>query len=247
MKISHSGISITVLFDNYPLKEGIQGGWGFSCLIDGVGKKILFDTGARGDVLLSNMEKLAISPADISLVVISHFHGDHTGGLDAFLTANSRVVVYCPAVASGRFREGILRTGAKVAEVPFISQIQPGVWLVPGDAGSFEELALVLETDRGLVVVTGCAHPGLETFVREIRDFSNDHILFLMGGFHLEARSAVEIREITDMLKNKGLACCAPCHCSGKAAKTMFRNAFEGYMDIGAGARIELKDLNTFR
>jgi metal-dependent hydrolase (beta-lactamase superfamily II) len=68
-----------------------------------------------------------------------------------------------------------------------------------------------------------------------------------MGGFHLEARSAVEIRKITDMLKNNGLVFCAPCHCSGKAAKTMFRKVFEGYMDIGAGARIELKDLGTDR
>jgi 7,8-dihydropterin-6-yl-methyl-4-(beta-D-ribofuranosyl)aminobenzene 5'-phosphate synthase len=180
-------------------------------------------------------------------VVIFHFHGDHTGGLGAFLAVNTGVVIYCPAVVSGRFRESILQAGAKVAEVPFISQIQPGVWLVPGDAGSFEELALVLETDRGLVVVTGCAHPGLETFVREIRDFSSDHILLLMGGFHLEARSNVEIKAITDMLKNNGLVFCAPCHCSGKTAKTMFRKVFEGYLETGAGARIELKDLEIDR
>lgn len=247
MKISHSGISITVLFDNCPFREGIQEGWGFSCLVEGAGNRILFDTGARGDVLLSNMEELAISPTDISLVVISHFHGDHTGGLDGFLTANSGVIIYCPAVAGGHFREGILQAGARVAEVPFISQIQPGVWLVPGEGRSFEELALVLETDRGLVVITGCAHPGLETFVREIRDFSQDHILLLMGGFHLEVRSNVEIKAITDMLKNNGLVFCAPCHCSGKTAKTMFRNAFRGYMETGAGARIELKDLDTVR
>jgi len=48
-------LTITILFDNYPSKEGLGTGWGFSCLIQGTKKAILFDIGSN--VVLSNMEK----------------------------------------------------------------------------------------------------------------------------------------------------------------------------------------------
>ncbi len=79
---------ITVLYDNTVYKEGLRADWGFSCLVEippQGGRKFLFDTGANGSILLSNMEKLNIDPRSIDEVFISHAHFDHVGGLSAFL------------------------------------------------------------------------------------------------------------------------------------------------------------------
>ena len=88
--------TITVICDNYPYKEGLNTSWGFSCLIKGLEKTILFDTGVSGTILLANMTKLGIHPEDIDLVVLSHDHDDHVGGLPGFLEKYHDVTVYFP-------------------------------------------------------------------------------------------------------------------------------------------------------
>jgi 7,8-dihydropterin-6-yl-methyl-4-(beta-D-ribofuranosyl)aminobenzene 5'-phosphate synthase len=76
--------------------------WGFSCFVEVEGApKILFDTGADGNILLSNMERLHIDPRDIEEVFISHGHFDHIGGLSAFLKVNSDVKLYVPVSVVG--------------------------------------------------------------------------------------------------------------------------------------------------
>jgi len=78
--------------------------WGFSWLVEipHEGRtKILFDTGAKGSVLLSNMDKLNIDPRSIDEVFISHAHFDHVGGLSAFLNVKSGVTIYVPRSIRG--------------------------------------------------------------------------------------------------------------------------------------------------
>ena len=76
-----SSLSISVVYDNNTYKEGLSEAWGFSCVLKGAEKTILFDTGEDGSILLSNMEKLGIHTKEIDLIVLSHFHDDHVGGL----------------------------------------------------------------------------------------------------------------------------------------------------------------------
>jgi metal-dependent hydrolase (beta-lactamase superfamily II) len=52
-------ITIRVLYDNCAHNADLQTDWGFSCLVTGTEKTILFDTGAKGDVLLQNMAKMS--------------------------------------------------------------------------------------------------------------------------------------------------------------------------------------------
>jgi len=245
MKIMSSEISLTILYDNITADNDLQAGWGFSCLVEGAGETILFDTGARGDVLLSNMKKLGISPRDIDIVVLSHFHGDHTGGIDALLEQNHEISVYFPSSFARGFLERILASGAGLVPVSSCLQIMPGVSVTPETGDMTREIAMVIETDRGLIVMTGCAHPGVKSILEKVECISPDKLLMIIGGLHLEARSRFEIELLASTLAKKGLSHPAPCHCSGDLSKEVFRNQFPGYIETGVGRKIRLKDIQS--
>jgi 7,8-dihydropterin-6-yl-methyl-4-(beta-D-ribofuranosyl)aminobenzene 5'-phosphate synthase len=57
------------------------GEWGFAALVETDGHKILFDTGARPNMVLDNARELKLDLGDVQDVVLSHFHDDHTAGL----------------------------------------------------------------------------------------------------------------------------------------------------------------------
>ena len=60
--------------------DGI-GEWGFSAVVDVDGHRILFDTGDRPETVLNNAKELHVDLTNITDVVLSHSHHDHTGGL----------------------------------------------------------------------------------------------------------------------------------------------------------------------
>lgn len=60
--------------------EGV-GEWGFAALVEADGKRLLIDTGARPDTVLKNAAELGIDLSDVTDLVITHNHADHTGGL----------------------------------------------------------------------------------------------------------------------------------------------------------------------
>jgi len=113
---SVENISIAIVYDNNPYKEGLKTAWGFSCVIR-CGRTILFDTGGNGTILLENMEKLGINPKDVDIVVLSHIHNDHVGGLSKFLKINHNVTVYLLRSFPEEFKEEIKGYGVKVVEV----------------------------------------------------------------------------------------------------------------------------------
>ena len=78
-------ITVTIVYDNYPGPQGLTADWGFACVIQGLEKTILFDTGANDKIFLDNFRRLNFDPQQIDLVVISHPHSDHTNGLESFL------------------------------------------------------------------------------------------------------------------------------------------------------------------
>jgi 7,8-dihydropterin-6-yl-methyl-4-(beta-D-ribofuranosyl)aminobenzene 5'-phosphate synthase len=57
------------------------GEWGFAALVEADGHRVLLDTGARPETVLRNAAELGVDLTDVPDVVLSHHHGDHTGGL----------------------------------------------------------------------------------------------------------------------------------------------------------------------
>lgn len=93
-------MKITFLSDNKTEKAKCTAEWGLSILIESGGKKILFDTGAS-DMFIRNAESCGLSLRDVSSVIISHGHYDHTEGLPAFCKVNSCAPVYIHKDAIG--------------------------------------------------------------------------------------------------------------------------------------------------
>jgi len=237
-------VNITVVYDNNPYKEGLQTSWGFSCLITGAEKTILFDTGGDGSVLLSNMEKLAIEPNSIDLVVLSHIHGDHTGGLDSFLEKNPSVTVYMPKSFPTKFKDNVQNAGAKIVEVQGSLNICENVYSTGQLGKLIREQSLIIRTDKGLVVITGCAHPGIVKIVSAVREQLKEDIVLVMGGFHLEWATKGKLEKIISAFRKLGVRYAGPCHCSGDKARALFEKHFgKNYINIGAGKTIALADL----
>ncbi|MCX6684375.1 MAG: MBL fold metallo-hydrolase [Methanoregula sp.] len=86
-------LSLTVLVDNNTLTDRYFGGEpGLSFLIETDGKKILFDTG-YSEMFLQNAEKMEISLLDLDVVVLSHGHLDHSGGLFPLIRHMTRSII----------------------------------------------------------------------------------------------------------------------------------------------------------
>ena len=163
-------MNITVIYDNNPYKEGLETGWGFSCLVTGMEKSILFDTGP-GQVLLDNMEKLAVKPDEIDIVFLSHIHGDHTGGLNSFLEKNSNVTVYLLKSFPEKFKDEVRSSGAKIVEIQQSLKICEDVYSTGQVGGWMKEQSVIIRTDKGLAIITGCAHPGIVKIINPVRNY----------------------------------------------------------------------------
>jgi 7,8-dihydropterin-6-yl-methyl-4-(beta-D-ribofuranosyl)aminobenzene 5'-phosphate synthase len=235
-------ISITVVYDNNPYREGLTTSWGFSCLIRGTEKTILFDTGGNGFVLLENMKRLGIEPGEIGRVFLSHIHADHIGGLEQFLEANNSATVFLPASFPERFKIRLKSRGIKMAEIQHPTKICEAVFSTGLMGTGLKEQSLMLHTDRGLILVTGCAHPGIVNIIEAAKNLIGDDVLLVMGGFHLAGMQRADLEKIITRFKQSGIEHVGPCHCSGDLARAMFKEAYQkNYIDVGVGAVLKFQ------
>jgi 7,8-dihydropterin-6-yl-methyl-4-(beta-D-ribofuranosyl)aminobenzene 5'-phosphate synthase len=230
---------LTIAYDNRALDPGLRSGWGFACAIETPETTILFDTGAEGDALLYNLRALGIDPAQIEIVILSHNHADHTGGLEALLGLRDDLVIYAPE----SFAEDIVRRAGGRGQVVEVLQIQPivgGVWTLGEMGTSIREQSVVVEGSRGLTLITGCAHPGIVSIAE--RALEVGPVDLVLGGFHLGQTPADQIETIIERLQGLGIARAAPGHCTGELAIEMFRAAYgDGYLAVYVGTRVELE------
>ena len=235
-------VTISIVYDNNEYDNRLTTAWGFSCVVKLPQKTILFDTGGDGITLLSNMAKLGIKHGEIDAVVLSHIHGDHTGGLDKFLRQNSQVTVYMPLSFPQRMKRNVESCGANVTEVHEPQELLEGVFTTGELDGGVREQSLLVRTSRGLVVITGCAHPGGVNIVKRAKEVPGDKIYLVIGGFHLLGASPSQLSHIAKSLGTLGVEKVAPCHCSGDDAKKLFKDYFgENYIDCGVGKEIIIR------
>ena len=212
-------MKITIIYDDKVWKEGLEADWGFSCLVQVRTQKILFDTGANGRILLSNMKKLSINPLSINQIFISHCHHDHIGDLSDFLKVNNEVRLYVPAtITPPREMKNVIRIrkATKIHDNIFSTGILNGV-----------EQSLVVKAERGLVLVVGCSHPGVRNILNTAARWGKPYAL--IGGLH-------GFRQFS-LISEMEIVC--PVHCTQYKSQ-IERNYPEKYVKGGAGRAIEL-------
>ena len=251
-------LRVTVLSTMLADTRGI-GEWGFAALVEADGHRLLFDTGARPETVLRNAIELSVDLADVADVVLSHHHGDHTGGLlvlrRELAQKNSKALgraYVAPGIFLSRPRDDgsesnetiALRgpyeaTGGTFVEVARPTQIFPGAWLtgpvprphpernwsgksrVKTTSGLVEDtipedMSLVLDTPRGLVVVSGCGHAGIVNTLEYARTTVRTvPVIAALGGFHLFPATDETLDWTADKLHGMGLQNLLGAHCTG--------------------------------
>jgi 7,8-dihydropterin-6-yl-methyl-4-(beta-D-ribofuranosyl)aminobenzene 5'-phosphate synthase len=232
---------ITVVYNNVPHAPGLATAWGFAAVIETGAETALFDTGGDGPTLLANMKQLGIEPDAVDAIVLSHIHGDHTGGLDDFLAQNSKVTVYVPCSFPAGFVRDIEHRGAHVVKVGGPQRLFANLYSTGELGDGTKEQALIVDTAAGLVVMTGCAHPDIVTIARVARDQRGKDIHLLMGGFHLGGRSPEQNQVTVEALHRLGVRQAASSHCTGDEAIALFRSTWgKDFIGGGCGAVIRV-------
>jgi len=167
-------LKITILYDNTVYKKGLESDHGFSCFIEIKNKpKILFDTGTKANILLNNMEKMKVTPDDIDIIFISHYHNDHTGGLEKLLEINKNIKTYIPI--SFKFK-----SEHKVIAVDDAIEIFEDVYST-GELKNIEQ-SLIIKKENEVTIISGCAHSKVENILDEANKYGK--IKYIIGGLH---------------------------------------------------------------
>jgi 7,8-dihydropterin-6-yl-methyl-4-(beta-D-ribofuranosyl)aminobenzene 5'-phosphate synthase len=244
MNNTGNDITFTILYDNYIYNNELESDWGFSCLIEGPEKTILFDSGTKGNILLSNMKKMGKDPADVDIVFLSHIHQDHTGGMNDFLDANPDVKVFMPISFPDDFKKMIRAKGAVVTEVSGPVEITDGVKSTGELGTAIIEQSMVIKTEKGSIVITGCAHPGILDIVRRSSEIYGNNILLVFGGFHLLRTNDKSLNEVVEEFKNLKVKYVGPTHCSGDKTIEIFKENYgHNYIGLGVGKVLKMSEL----
>jgi len=222
-------MEIKILYDNEAL-EGFKKGWGFSCLIETATKKIVFDTG-NGPGFLANMEKFHVSPKEIDDVVLSHPHPDHLGGLNYLLQRCSKVTVHVPSFFPFKLKVALMGT-CNYHETFGFEQIEDTFWVDIVEANLSEQFCLI-ETAEGILIITGCAHPGLPRIFEKAKGCQKP-LIGVLGGFH----------DFNDLELMKSLSFIAPCHCT-KSKKAILDRYPDKTHRCASGVSFKFKQCDT--
>ena len=245
------------------------GEWGFSALVVADGHRILFDTGARPETVLHNAQELKIDLGNVPDVILSHNHGDHTGGLItlrrverdsnpaslAVTHVGAGIFLIRDRPAPGwesmdRVRIGYQELGGKMIVHDRPVELYPGVWLTgpitrvhpeknfgigPGAKvrlpdGTLvedtipEDMSLVIDTDRGLVVIVGCGHAGVINTLEYARaKIRVAPVHAIVGGLHLFQLGDEPLKWTASKLREFGLENLLAAHCTGIEATYRLR------------------------
>ncbi len=248
---------LITLINNVSGREDLVAEHGLSIYISGGEKRVLFDTGDTGR-FIDNAKTLGVDLNQVDVLVFSHGHYDHVGGSRSFFREfPAPQEVYAGMnffqKQSNRDSQGRLRyIGNTYHEGWFMDQgihfyqldqdkfqLAPGMWLVtnfpqtndfePYYPFSEQELALVLETEKGLVAVCGCSHIGVVNICTEIQRRFGTSLYGFIGGTHLKVADEERIQKTSEWFAQSKIQLLGACHCSGEKAGELFGKQLEHY------------------
>jgi len=237
-------VRVVTVVDNDVWREGLTSSWGISFLVeilyDDGKQSVLMDKSGSFQTFFDNASKLGIDLSTVQAIFISHWHGDHCGSLSQVLRLlNHLIPVFVPSkhswlkkIVDAGGRPTVCSKPTEFLEV-FMSTGSFGFWL--------KEHSLILKLrDRGLVILTGCAHPGIMRIVgRAIEVGGCSRVYAVIGGFHISSRREGE--RVGSFLHELDVEVVSPCHCTGIDAKQAIASVVgDAYVENGSGKIIDL-------
>jgi len=212
-----------IVFDNYKVCDTCHSLWGFSAYFEEY--KLLLDTGSNGRVLLQNMQKKGVDVQEIEYIFITHSHWDHIGGLDSIIELHPDVTLFVPTSLSKHLIQDLqtLVKSVVICEKP--QKLFSNLYTTGLLGEETPEQSLILDTFTP-TVVTGCGHFGIENITKVARKVIGKDIACVMGGFHLLRSDEKKILQTIDTLKQMGVKCAKPTHCTGDKAIALFNENF---------------------
>jgi 7,8-dihydropterin-6-yl-methyl-4-(beta-D-ribofuranosyl)aminobenzene 5'-phosphate synthase len=140
---------------------------------------------------------------------------------------------------------GFLTSG----EIPMVTdyeEIDPALFdknngeMLPDELN--DDLAVVLDTDYGLVVILGCAHRGIINTLRHARKLTGKELVYAaIGGTHLLEASEERLQKTAADLREMGVLYLGVSHCTGFEASAYMAHEFgERFFLNNAGTRLTL-------
>lgn len=235
---SDNAVTVTIIYDNYQANALLETDWGFACLVEFEGNKLLFDAGMKADLYRKNVNLLEIHPENIPSLFISHEHDDHTAGIPWITKINPSVNCYLPSTYEAKLKaKNELPENSKGFAEPVHLY---GPFYTTGDNfEAFNEQGLVIKTENGGVLITGCGHPGPVEMVEKIRDKLGIEVHTVIGGLHLMDTTEDKLDQISASLKKLGVKQICPTHCTGDKSIARLKELFgDGYIAGGTGQKI---------
>lgn len=236
-------MNIHVLVENHGNTE-FEGEHGLSLFLEIGELKVLFDTG-QSSLFIKNAVKMGIDVNSAHFVVLSHGHYDHGNGLDYLIDkelvchVGSFVDRYrkkdnAPIGLPLSLQEAQKRFTLRLSSAPM--ELHPNVYFMgeidrkytfetPAafsylDGGSddpiLDDSAIVIKTELGNVIITGCSHSGICNIVRQAIFITGDVRTYaVFGGFHLKDVNE-QVKQTVKVLEDSGVKYIYPVHCTSQ-------------------------------
>ena len=222
---------ITILVDNEP-GDNLKNSWGFSAYVETDKWTTLFDADTDPTVIKYNVEHLKIDLDKIDFAVLSHHHGDHYGGFEYIGSRRPGLKIFVPPGSLGYLE----KWGLKPEVVYKPIKVAEDAWLTgPLKSWGLHEHAFAFHLNgKGLIVLVGCSHPGVDKLALKAREISGKDVYWVIGGYHSPSMKTLDnLANISQYI--------SPAHCSGEQAKTYVRTRYpEKYRYVHTGSIIEL-------
>lgn len=201
-----------ILYDtSEPALPELKSDFGYAVYIHADGKRILLDTGTDPDVMQHNLAAAGIDVNELDMVVISHNHHDHAGGLVRVRSISPDVPVYVPP-----------NQVFSVDDVQIVEdhlQVTPNVFVIRGHtdvptAGISDDLSVVLRSRSGPYVLSTCSHSGVGQIVDRVSKLTGENVYYFSGGARLIHRPAGDTQIVSAALQQRKVQIVSPSHCS---------------------------------